>query len=177
MFRFTLFIILFLLSPISMALSYTIELSEAQLQKKVMAMMPIEKNKLFFKIILSDPKIELLDGSNEIGVFTHIEIDSKIGIKGTGRAKITGSLSYNPESNEFFFKNTKIEKLEIDNVSEKNNQQIKAWVQTVASKVLEKHSVYRLKDDNLKHKLAKAVLQSISVKDKKLLLKLSVLQQ
>ncbi|NOQ77078.1 MAG: DUF1439 domain-containing protein [Methylococcaceae bacterium] len=158
-----------------MALSYTVELSEAQLQKKVLAMMPIEKKKLFFTVILSDPEIELIEGSNEIGVFTHIEIDSKIGIKGTGRAKITGSLTYKPDSSEFFFKNTKIEKLEIDKVSQKYNQQIKALVQAIGTKVLSSYPVYKLKDDNLKHKLAKAVLQSISVKNKKLLLKLSVL--
>lgn len=175
MFRSFIFLILFFSSQITMALSYTVELSEAQLQKKVASIMPIKKKRLFFKIILSDPKIELLDGSNEIGIFTHIEIDSKIGIKGTGRAKIVGSLSFEPESGEFFFKNTKLLKLEIDKVSEKYNQQIKAVVQAVGAKILEKTPVYRLKDDDLKHKLAKSVLQSIFVKDKKLLLKLSVL--
>jgi len=158
-----------------MALTYTIKLSEAELQKKVEAMMPIEKKKLFFKVILSEPKIELVEGSNEVGIFTHIDIDSKLGIRGTGRAKITGVLSYNADLNEFFFKNSKIEKLEIDKVSQKNIKQIKGLVQVIVSKTLAKRPVYRLKDDNLKHKLAKSVLQSVSVKNKKLLLELSVL--
>lgn len=175
MFRSFIFLILFFSSQITMALSYTVELSEAQLQKRVASIMPIKKKKLFFKIILSDPKIELLDGSNEIGIFTHIEIKSKIGIKGTGRAKIVGSLSFEPETGEFFFKNTKLLKLEVDKVSEKNNQQIRTLVQAVGGKLLEKKPIYRLKDDDLKHKLAKSMLQSIAIKDKKLLLKLSVL--
>jgi len=166
---------LFSSSQISMALTYTIKLSEAELQKKVEAMMPIEKKKLFFKVILSEPKIELVEGSNEVGIFTHIDIDSKLGIRGTGRAKITGVLSYNADLNEFFFKNSKIEKLEIDKVSQKNIKQIKGLVQVIVSKTLAKRPVYRLKDDNLKHKLAKSVLQSVSVKNKKLLLELSVL--
>lgn len=175
MFRFILFLLLFSLSQISMALTYTIKLSEAELQKKVDAMMPIEKKKLFFKLKLSEPKIELIEGSNEIGIFTHIDFDSKFGIKGAGRAKITGALSYDADSNEFFFKNSKIQQLEIDKVSQKNIQQIKGLVQKVVSKILAKHPVYRLKDDNLKHKLTKSVLQSVSVKDKQLLLELSML--
>jgi len=175
MFRFILFLILFSLSQISMALTYTIKLSEAELQKKVEAMMPIEKKKLFFKLILSEPKIELIEGSNEVGLFTHIDIDSKLGIKGAGRAKITGALSYNSDSNEFFFKNSKIQQLEIDRVSQKDIHQIKGLVQKVVSKILAKRPVYRLKDDDLKHKLARSVLQSVTVKDKKLLLELSVL--
>jgi len=174
-FRQLVFLILFLSSPITMALSYTVELSEAQLQKKVSAMMPIEKKKLFFKLKLSQPKIELIEGSNEVALFTHIDINSQLGIKGSGRAKIIGSLSYAAASSEFFFKNSRIETLEIDKVSQKNIKQIKGLVQSVTSKILSKRAVYRLKDDNLKHKLAKAVLQSVSVKDKRLLLELSVL--
>lgn len=175
MFRQLLFLILILSSPITMALSYTVELSEAQLQKKVSAMMPIEKKKLFFKLKLSQPQIELIEGSNEVGIFTHIDIDSKLGIKGSGRAKIIGSLSYDTASSEFFFKNSRIETLEIDKVSQKNIKQIKGLVQSISSKILAKKPVYRLKDDNLKHKLAKAMLQSIVVVDKTLRIKLSVL--
>ena len=137
--------------------------------------MPMEKKKYIFTVILSEPDVELIEGSNEIGIFTHIEILASKGIRGSGRAKITGSLSYKAESSEFFLKNPKIEKLEIDKVSEKYNSQIKAIVQLVGSKMLEKRPIYRLKGDKLHHKLAKAMLQSVSVKDKKLRLDLKVL--
>ena len=175
MFRVLLFLMLFFSSQITMALSYTVKISEAELQKKVVAMMPIEKKQLFFTVTFSKPEIELIDGKNEIGLFTHIQVFSKLGIKGSGRAKITGSLSYKPETSEFFFRNATIERLEIDKVSQKYNQQIKALIQQLGAKVLEKQAIYKLKNSDLKQKLAKSVLQSISVKDKKLLLELSVL--
>ncbi len=174
-YRLILFITLFFSSQLAMAFTYTVKISEADLQKQVDAMMPIEKNKRFFKVVLSNPKIELIEGRNEIGIFSHIELDSKLGIKGAGKAKITGALSYNPDLHAFFFKNSKIEKLEIDRVADKHIVQIKPLIQTIAGKLLEKQPVYRLKQDNLKHKFARAVLQSVSVKDKKLLLELSML--
>lgn len=158
-----------------MAFTYTLEISEATLQKKISAMMPMEKKKYIFTVTLSEPEVELIDGNNEMSVFSHIEIMAPKGIRGSGRAKITGSLSYKAETCEFFIENLKIEKFEIDKVSEKYNSQIKAIVQLVGSKMLEKWPVYRLKDDKLHHKLVKAMLQSVSVKDKKLRLKLKVL--
>lgn len=158
-----------------MALSYTLEISEAKLQNKVSEMMPLKKNKFYFTVTLSEPEIELFEGSNEIGIFTHIELVGPREVRGYGRAKITGSLSYHAEAGAFFFKNPKIVQLEIDKVSEKYVPHVKAIVQLVSSKMLEKRPVYRLKDNNLKHKFAKAMLQSVSVKDKKLLLELRVL--
>lgn len=175
MFRLIFLLIVLFNSTITMAITYTVEISEAELQKKVLAMMPIEKNKPLFSIKLSQPDIELIEGSNLIGVFTHIDVNSPLGIKGSGRAKIIGSLSYDAASSEFFFKNTIIERLEIDKVSEKYTSQIKGLVQSVTRKLLAKRPIYKLKDNNLKHKFAKAMLQSIAVKDKKLFIKLSVL--
>ena len=162
-----------------MAFSYTVELSEKRLQKKVSAMMPMEASKYYLTVTLSEPEIELIEGRNEIGVFTHIEVVvpkiKRAEIKGSGRTKITGSLSYESERCEFFFKNPVIEMLEIDKVSERYIPVVKSIVQFIAQKILAKLPVYRLKDENLKHKLAKSMLQSITVKDKKLLLKLSLL--
>ena len=158
-----------------MGFSYTVEISEAKLQKKVLAMMPMQKNNFLFTVTLSEPEIELIEGSNQIGIFTHIEAVVPRVIKGTGRAKITGSLSYESETSEFFFNNPTIEKLEIDKVADKYIPKVKKIVQLIANKMLAIRPVYKLKDDNLKHKLAKAMLKSVSVKDKKLLLELNVL--
>ena len=162
-----------------MAFSYKVELSEKKLQKKISAMMPMEASKYYFTVTLSEPEIELIEGRNEIGVFTHIEVVvpkiKRAKIKGSGRTKITGSLSYESERCEFFFKNPVIEMLEIDKVSERYIPVVKSIVQFIAHKILAKFPVYRLKDENLKHKLAKSMLQSITVKDKKLLLELSLL--
>ncbi len=175
MLRAILLSVLMFLSPTIMAISYTVEISEAKLQQKVLAMMPMEKRSFIFTVTLSEPEIELIEGSNQIGVFTHIKIVIPGLVKGTGRAKIAGSLSYKSETSEFFFKDPSIEKLEIDKVPERYIPKVKKIVQKIASKILATRPIYKLKDDNLKHKLAKAMLKSVAVKDKKLLLEMSVL--
>ena len=172
--RSTLFFLILFLSQTTMAFTYTLEIPEAELQKKIVGMMPLEKKKFFFTITLSDPVVELIERDNKVGVFTHIKVVGPKGIQGMGRTKITGSLSYESEKAEFFFKNMVIENLEIDKIQDKYIPKIQGIVQLVARKMLAKRPVYRLKDNNVKHKLAKAVLESIKVKDKKLWVELSL---
>ena len=45
---------------------------------------------------------------------------------------------------------------------------IKKVVEIAARKILAMRPIYRLSDDNLKHKLAKSVLKSIKVENEKL---------
>lgn len=174
--RLKIFIVLMLFSQLTMAFSYIVEISQAELQNKVSAMMPLEKKTGFIDIILSNPKIELLEGSNEIGIFSHIDatVPKAKNAKGSGSVKVIGTIEYRPETGAFFFKNPKIEKLQIQKLPDKYAVTIRTFAQPVIKKVLAKYPVYTLKDDNLKQKLAKALLQSVSVKDKNLLLELKI---
>ncbi len=172
--RFIIFIMALLFSQLAMAFSYTVELTEAELQEKVEAMMPLEKKKFFVKVVLSKPRIELLEGQHKIGIFSHIDVTAPQNLKGSGTAKITGSVDYKPESGAFFFKDPVIESLQINQFPEEYIGSVQAIAQLVISKVLAKRPVYTLKDDNLKQKLAKALLHSVSVKNKVLLLELRI---
>ncbi|MCK5663853.1 MAG: DUF1439 domain-containing protein [Thiotrichaceae bacterium] len=158
-----------------MAFTYILELSEAKLQKKVSSMMPMEKNKYFLSVILSEPEVELIEGGSEIGLYIHIEVRAVKGISASGRVKLTGALSYQADTSEFFFKNPTIESLEIARLSEKYLVSVKKIIQLIARKMLAVRPIYKLKDDKVKHKVAKSMLQSISVNNKKLLLELKVL--
>jgi len=157
----------------SFAFSYTLEISESELQKKVSAMMPMTKKNVFMAVTVSDPKIDLIQQSNEIGVFTNIEVIALGNLKGSGRAHITGTLNYDAEKGEFFFRDPTIVSLEIDNVEKKFIPKIKEITQLTITKAMSAYPVYKFKDDNIKHKLAKAALKSVTVNDKKLLVELS----
>jgi hypothetical protein len=173
MFRAITFTFFLLSSPLSLALSYNLEITEDELQEKVDAMMPLEKNKLFITVILSDPDINLIEGENKIGIFSNIKVLTPVG-SGTGKTYITGTLSYEPEKGAFFYKDPKIKDLEIDKIPKEYIPKVKKIAQKLAKKILKKKPVYKLKDDTLKQKLANSMLKSVSVKDKTLLLELSV---
>ncbi|HED35710.1 MAG TPA: DUF1439 domain-containing protein [Gammaproteobacteria bacterium] len=171
--RILLAIFLMASTQLAMAFSYTLEISEQDLQEKISKMMPMEKKKYFVTVILSSPEVSLADGNNEIGVFSHVKVIAPGGIQGTGKVSITGSLRYDSDKGEFFFNHPEIVSLEVDDVPEKYLPNIKNIAQSVVGKVLATRPVYKFKDDNLKHKLAKSVLESIKIENRKLFVKLS----
>lgn len=159
----------------ALAFSYTKEFTEADLQTKIEALMPLEKKKLFLKTTISNPKLDLHPSTNLLSIGVDIEASVPGGIKGSGFAKIEGSISYNSELGTFHLDNPTIVDLQINRVPEKYQSTIKQVVQLAISNALTKFPVYKFKDDDLKHKLAKSVLESLEVKNEKLLIKLSVL--
>jgi len=161
-------------TQLAMAFSYTLEISEEELQEKISKMMPMEKKKYFVTVILSNPDVDLADGKNEVGIFSHVKVIAPGGIQGAGKVNITGSLRYDADKGAFFFNHPEIVSLEIDDVPEKYIPNIKSIAQSVTAKVLAARPVYKLKDDNLKQKLAKSALKSIKVENSKLLVELSV---
>jgi len=159
-------------SQIAMAFSYTLEITEQELQEKISAMMPMEKKKYFITTIISDPNVDLIKKNDKIGIFSNIEVIAPGGIRGTGRGKIVGTISYDSSKGAFFFHNPTITDLEIDKVPSKFIPKIKKIMQLAATKAMSRYPIYKLKGNNLKQKLAKAVLQSVAVKDGKLLVTL-----
>ena len=92
---------LLLISSLSWGFSYTLEISEQQIQQKIDALMPLERKKLFFLVTLSDAKVDLVGGKNEISLFTQVRLDAPNNISATGRAEISGTLIYKAKEGAF----------------------------------------------------------------------------
>lgn len=164
-------ILLFVLLMVSQgvfALSYTLTMTEQELQEKVTSMMPFKQTQFFITVALSDPKVELIKESNEIGVFIQVKVSAPGGIYGMGRGKVTGTLSYDASKGAFFFKKPKIINLELDQVPKEYVNNIQLIAQVTATQAMSVYPVYILSDDNLSQKLAKSRLESVEVKGEKL---------
>jgi hypothetical protein len=174
MIRSIIFILLSLISQVIFALEYTQEITEQEIQEKISAFMPIEKKKYFVTVKITNPKIDLIKETDEIGILANIEAFAPGGIKESGEVTIKGTLDYDPQKGEFYFKNPKIVSLAIDKVPKIFIPKVQSIAQIALSKAMAVYPVYKFKDNNLKHKLAKAVLKSLKVKDEKLILTLGV---
>ncbi len=150
--------------------AFTLEFTEAQLQEKIEAMMPIKKKKLFVTVIISNPVIRLLKKSNRLAVKADISANALGSEKGSGKIEITGSLLYNAKKGTFHLKDPKIESMHIDDVPDMYQAKIKSLAQSAIIKTMATRPIYKLKEDNLKQKLAKASLNSILVKGGKLII-------
>lgn len=170
----SLVIALLAMAQSSFAFSYTLEISESELQEKVSAMMPMKKKNMFVTVTLSEPKVDLIQESNEMGVFTNIEVIALGRLKGSGRANITGTLDYDAKQGAFYFRDPTVVSLEVDNVAKKLIPKIKEITQFAITKAMSTYPIYKFKDDNIKHTLAKAALKSVIVEQERLLVTLSV---
>jgi hypothetical protein len=156
------------------ALTYTVNISQQELQSKVEALMPIEKTKLFVTVVLSNPIIDLAESSNEIGLFSRILISAPGGLGGQGAIKLTGSLLYDADQGAFFLNNPQIQSIESKDVAAKHLDKVQQIAQLALEQYLSAKPIYRFKDNNMKHKLAKAVLQSVTVENQQLVVELTV---
>lgn len=164
---------LMMFSSLASAFTYTLEITEEELQSKVEAMMPIEKKKFFVTVVLSAPDVDLKVGDDLIGLSTNIHVAAPGGVNGEGNAKITGTLRYEANAAAFYFDNPRVVKLDSKNISPDVLPMVKELSQLAVSKILEVKPVYKLTDDKLKHKLAKSMLLSVKVENNLLLVELS----
>lgn len=166
--------ILTLLSHNVWAYNYTVELTQQQLQQQLAAMMPVEKEAFFVKVVLSEPRIDLLEGSNELGVFTNIKLVAPGGVEGTGRARITGTISYKKQDGSFYLHNPKLTQLEIDQIPSQYHAKVQELGQFALDNSVSHRPLFTLSDDDMKQKMAKSVLQSVTVNSGKLIIVLNV---
>ena len=117
MIKYLLFSALILVSQL--AFSYTLEITEADIQEKVSAIMPIEKTKFFVKVKLSNPQVDLLKTGNRMAIHLNVETSIPNVVKGSGRGKVSGNLSYEASEGAFYFKDAKLESMEIDGLPQK----------------------------------------------------------
>lgn len=149
------------------AFTFTKEFTEAELQQKIEAMMPLETQQLFMTIFITEPRLDLIEGSNQLS----IQATAPGGLQGNGTTHIMGEISYQPDEGAFYLHNPIILKLKIDGIQEIYQPEIKQIAQIALSEALLQQPVYKLDDDNLQHKLAKSKLESVLVKDEKLIVK------
>lgn len=163
------------MASFSNAFSYTHTLSEAELQQEIEKVMPIVKKKYFLTMTLSNPKINLIEGTNEVALKSNINVSAPGGLQGDGVAHIIGQLEYNQAQGAFYFKNARLVELTLNGIPPDIQPEIKKAAQSSLTRTLSKRPVYVLKDDDIKQKIAKSTLQSIEVKNQALHITFSVL--
>jgi hypothetical protein len=154
--------------------SYTLELSEADIQERVDAMMPLEKKKFFVTTILTNPVIDLIEITNELGISTDVAIKAPGNIVENGEVSFTGTLRYDNGSGSFYLDHLKVVSLDVKKVSPDSLPRIKKILEFIAKKFLAKKPFFTFKDDNLKHRLAESTLKSISVKNETFIIELGL---
>lgn len=174
MIRTIIMIVMAVASQLTMAFAYTIEISEQELQERVVAMMPLKQKVLFVTVTLTEPMVDLIKDNDEIGLQATIAVTAPGGVKGEGLVHLTGSIVYDSVKGAFYFHKPTIVRLDVKHVSEQYAANIKEIAQLIVSNAMSQYPVYKFKDDNTRHRMAKATLKSIAVENEQLLITLGM---
>lgn len=163
-----------LLLPVSASgLSFTHELTEAQIQQRVDMAMPLRRKTLLADVVVRHPKVELKEGSDRISIHSDIQATLANGQVINGTGLIEGRIHYVPESGQFYFADPQLIDLTIANTAAQDKALIQGIADVIIKKALAMFPVYELDDKDLRQKMAKAMLKSVTVRDRKLILELA----
>ena len=176
MFYKTLFILLLLVfTKSAFAFSYTLKLSEADVQAEVDAQMPLKKNLYFFSIAIRRPLVKFAAHDGKIRIISDIAVTLPNGVVSNGSTAVEGGVDYRRDSGEFYFTEPEIKRLKFEHLPQEYESDVLSVANVAIKLVLEKMPVYRLDANNKDHQLARSSLKSIDIENGMLLIELEML--
>ena len=155
---------------------FVIELTEQELQEKFSQSIPYKKNYLFIvDVFLSNPRLELIEESNRVKVGLDVTLNIIINNDPfAGSIDVSGGVRYSNTNGSFFLDNPQIEALNISGVPAEYTDQASVHLENALSAYYAERPIYTLNNFESDQVLAKMVLKTVEVNDKKLLLKLGL---
>jgi len=168
------FLVAFSFSQWVSALTYTIEVPKKIIEQQIAMHMPLEKKLLMATLLLSEPRLTLLEETNEVSLFLNVDVIMLEGLKGSGRGELVGTIEYRAEQGAFYLVNPRIVNLNIDRLPSFLFSKIARAAELLLARSLSSYPVYRLNENDARHKMAKAALKDVSVSRDTLLLTLGM---
>ena len=156
------------------AYAWTVELTQDELQTRVNRMVPLEKNQLVFTLLVSAIDVELKEGSDRVGLIGKMEIKSPHFSTGKGMAYIEGKPVYQPADGAFYFTDAQVKDVRFENVPDKYRAVIGKLFEIAIRDRLAETPIYKLDKAKTKQQIARTLLKSVKVVDRKLVLELGL---
>jgi len=150
------------------ALTFTKIITLNELQERIEVSFPLSQKNFLFNTTLSNPKIVLNKGVNRMGIDVDLALFSGEKPISQGSVFISGQIDYRPLGGEFYLKDTHIDNLNLQGISKERVKQVELMLEIIARGLLSKIPIYRLKEENLKHRLAKSMLKSVKINNGKM---------
>lgn len=154
------------------AMNYTVELGQAQLQRKVEAMFPIKHEDELYKIALDKPQVVLREGSDRIGLRLDVAGMLMQQISLNGRASMDGRLRYEPKTGEFYLDDATLAELNIEGVPPQYLGELQRVAEQAARELLNSRPIYVLGQSGESKKLMGSEIKAVSVQNGKLIIEL-----
>ncbi len=150
------------------SLAYRVALNESSLEERLASYFPLEAKKLGVGIVLHNPKIRLNELENRI----HLQLDLAISLPGnassSGYIEMAGSLLYVAQEGAFYIDDPEICEFSVLSIPSRYLTPLRVLVRAVLTRYVANRPVFKFKEGNIKHRLAKAVFKTVEVHKGKL---------
>jgi len=120
-----------------------------------------------------NPIVEFLPEKERVSISldvrTEVGLKSVLSTSNTGSATMTTSLAYNPVSSSFSLVAPSLDELDLPGLSEANLETLKDGMNLAAVLWFDDIPVYRIKDKDLKTRVARHTLQEVQIKNNRII--------
>lgn len=122
------------------------EISQAEIQKQIQVQFPVEKCVLVFCIELDQPTVQLNAGQSRVEfgsnalmevAFSNDQYDGTVGF--------SGALVYKPDQKAFFLDDSRLEYMNVKNISEKHKDNVNNLATLLVTEYLRANPIYSFK--------------------------------
>lgn len=148
----------------------TLRVSRAELQARLDARFPIEKDGLLGRIRLSEPEISLSTLTERVAVGFELVGNSILTGPVDGRGLLSGELRYEPEEASLYLDRPEIT-LDLADGDEDRRRAIEAAATALAVDYFADFAIHRVSDADLRSRLTRGFLRELTVHDDGLVLR------
>lgn len=157
---------------------YVFRFSEAQLQEKLSAKLPLTKTYLFiFQVTLDHPRVNLVNGTDRVKAGLDVLLNIRLGNEQKplgGTLDVSGGVKYVPERGEFFLSDPIVEHLTVQGIPDKYTEKVNSIMAAALTGYFADHPIYTLKAEDTKQAAAKLVLKNVTVENQELVVILGI---
>ena len=150
-----------------------VQVEREEIQARLLKKFPVEKQSMIGRVVLSDPDVLLRPGRDDVGIALAVSVDPPLVGPREGTVAVSGTLSYDQEKKTFYLSQPKIEEFSVSALQPKLVEKAHGLVQAVADTALARLPIYTLRGRNAGEVTAEHTLQSVEVRDGRLVVKLS----
>lgn len=146
---------------------YEVVITQEQIDDTLAKKFPINKTHyLILNFTYTEPEVTLLPDNDRIQVGLNATLNIKVNDQPelSGRITIACGLRYHQDTQSFFLTGTKIEKIDIQGIPPKYQQQATLIASQYLKERLEEFPVYTLKATDTKKAAAKLLLKDVKIK-------------
>lgn len=159
------FIFVFLLFPATAFATYSFSVTVGQIQNALRLFFPLREYAADARLSLSEPAVSLRAGADDLWMEVPVVVSISGQARLRGRATVDVGLYYRAASGDLFLGNPRLRSFEMDGLTADRREALRASLADVLTNTLTLVRIYRVREQDLNHSLAKSEIKAIKIEN------------